>query len=458
MLKVCGRKIVDESGDEVVLKGYNIGNFLAFENFMFGFAGVEQQFRADVSKYAGKEKADYFFDKYLTAFFGEDDVRFLKELGCNCLRIPFSYRHFERDDSPYFYDEAGFFHLDRIVELCRRYGMYIILDLHCAQGCQSPDWHCDNLTGEVRLYKDAACQNRLVKLWSHIAGHYSGERVIAGYDIINEPDAKTAPEIAALNRLDREITEGVRKVDPDHIVFISGNNFGKRFDVLDPPFTDNLAYTFHYYPDAATSAELRYPGNFGNFYCDRRMVELQMDVLDEFMRRYGVPCWVGEFGVRLSYKNYIPDRLRIFDDQLKTIDGRGHSWSLWTYKDLCHIGTVNCRPDSPWVDFISDIIDLKRKYNCDMNFRFRDTVDLTPLIGSRYDTDFPDDYAEIADDLRRGIKCIYAKHLSDRLGRKFAALTYDDLDRLVSSFEFKNCVVDERRLASVRDCLGTKKN
>ena len=40
--------------------------------------------------------------------------------------------------------ESGFKHLDRVIDLCGKYGIYTILDLHAAPGGQNTDWHSDH--------------------------------------------------------------------------------------------------------------------------------------------------------------------------------------------------------------------------------------------------------------------------------------------------------------------------
>ena len=40
--------------------------------------------------------------------------------------------------------KEGFKHLDRVIDLCAKHGIYTILDLHTAPGGQNPDWHSDN--------------------------------------------------------------------------------------------------------------------------------------------------------------------------------------------------------------------------------------------------------------------------------------------------------------------------
>lgn len=70
------------------------------ENFMNGFPGREHQIRNALGKVLGKEKRDFFFDKFLEYFFTEKDAEFFVSLGFNCVRLSFNYHHFE-DDSEY---------------------------------------------------------------------------------------------------------------------------------------------------------------------------------------------------------------------------------------------------------------------------------------------------------------------------------------------------------------------
>lgn len=100
------------------------------ENFITGYPGHEFQHRRSMTKVLGQEKADFFFDKWLEYHFGEEDVKYFASLKLNCIRVPFNYRHFEDDMNPRVLKESGFKHLDRVVNLCAKYKIYTILDLH----------------------------------------------------------------------------------------------------------------------------------------------------------------------------------------------------------------------------------------------------------------------------------------------------------------------------------------
>lgn len=87
------------------------------ENFITGFPGHESQHRAAMLKVLGPQKYEFFFDKWLEYFFTDADAKFFAEVGLNCLRLPFNYRHFEDDMNPRVLKESGFKHLDRVVDL-----------------------------------------------------------------------------------------------------------------------------------------------------------------------------------------------------------------------------------------------------------------------------------------------------------------------------------------------------
>lgn len=110
------------------------------ENFITGYPGHEHQHREAMLAVLGQEKYEYFFDQFLTHFFNDADAAFFASLGLNCLRIPFNYHHFEDDMNPRVLKTSGFKHLDRVVDLCEKHGIWTVLDLHAVPGGQNPDW------------------------------------------------------------------------------------------------------------------------------------------------------------------------------------------------------------------------------------------------------------------------------------------------------------------------------
>lgn len=68
-------------------------------------------------KALGDEKYEFFFDRFLEYFFTAADAAYFASLGLNCIRIPINYRHFEDDLNPRVLKEAGFRHLDRVINI-----------------------------------------------------------------------------------------------------------------------------------------------------------------------------------------------------------------------------------------------------------------------------------------------------------------------------------------------------
>lgn len=448
MLRVQGNKIYDENNKVITFKGYNLGNWMLIEPNMMGTPGSENRLRKAMIDYAGQEKVDYFFKKFLDAFLCEDDIRFLSELGCNSVRLPFNYHYFESDAQPFVYDDEGFRLLDRVVELCRKYNIYVILDMHAVPGGQSLDWHCDNYTGEARLFSDPLCQKRHLELWKHIANHYKDEDIVAGYELLNEPVAEDNSQLTALNNIYKNVTRAIREIDKKHIIILEGNYWSKSFEGMDAPFDDNLVYSPHYYTECFSPTN-EDPYKSGIY--SREILEQQMDVRDEFVRKYNVPCWIGEFGIR----NFEPYDIKqnIFKDQIEMFNQRGHSWCIWSFKDLFLRGIVYLNPESPWSKFTEDIIKLKLRYNSDRALAIENPWDLTSIFKNSEDTDFVIPLDDVKSKLERDIRESFSDMLTKTFGKKFALLSLSDIDKLVESFKFENCIIREEWVPMIKSFM-----
>lgn len=437
MLRTRGRDIIQENGDKVVLRGINLGSWALLESNMIGIPGVEHRVMRAIKLYAGEKKAERFLKGVLEKWVTEDDIAFLKDLGCNSVRLPLNYRRFENDDRPFEYMEEGFSIIDRLLEYCKKYNMYVIIDLHGVQGYQNGDWHSDNAFGQVSFYYDKIYQQRCIALWKAIAERYKDEEWVAGYDLINEPVASDRFEEEALNKIYFDLVKEIRKVDPNHIVFIEGNYWGTDFRALTPPFDDNVVYSPHYYCQAAIQV-CRYPGEINGVMYNIDKMRADMDIRDNYMKKYNVPCWIGEFGVR-RFEN-LEDKNRVFKDYITVFEERGHSWCYWNFKDMGLRGPLYINPDSPWAIFTEEIRRLKEKYHTDYANVLGDVWDLSTVIGQYENGDFAVGYTEVEGRLTRSMRAILGDLLTEKFGQQFAKLSLSEIDKLTDSFLFENCL------------------
>lgn len=440
MLQTRGTDIINEKGEKIILRGQNIGIWLLIEPNMFGTPGVEHRLRRAMKIQAGEEKTEYFFKQFNDKWVTEKDIAFLADMGCNSIRLPINYRYLESDNEPFKYLERGFELIDRMIGYCKKHSIYVVIDLHAIQGYQNGDFPSDNIFSEqVNFYYDGMCQKRFIELWKEIARRYKDEEWVAGYDLINEAVAVDKYEVEVLNRIYRETTKAIREIDEKHIIFIGGNNYCQDFSEMEEPFADNLVYKPHYYNIAATRKS-NYPNEVidGVLYNKEKM-ERDMDYRDAYMKKYNVPCWIGEFGVRR-----FPDldgKDQALKDYLSVIEERGHSWCYWDFKDMNLRGPLYINPESEWTKFLKDISELKQKYNTDRSNVMGNEWDLSSVFKEYKDGDFVQDRKEIEELLVRNMRETLADALTMKFGEMFSKLSYDQIDKITDSFKFENCMI-----------------
>lgn len=345
LLKTSGTGLATRDGTPVRLRGAGLGGWMNMENFITGYPGNEDAMRSAVRDVLGERRYELFFDRLLTVFFTEADAALLASKGLNCLRVPVNYRHFEDDARPFEIREEGFAHLDRVVELCARYGIYTIIDLHSLPGYQNHQWHSDNPTHLSFFWTHPHFQDRVVHLWEVIADRYKDNPWVVSYNPINEPADDSGQVLPAF--YDR-LAGAIRAVDPHHILFLDGNHYSAEFDIFGDPI-DNTVYTCHDYARAGFARSTGYPGHTDGVWIDRDQVEDSFLRRTAYMRKTNTPIWVGEFG-----PVYTGDPVRdeqcaqLLADQLEIYRRHEANWTIWTYKDVGLQGLVHLAPGSAY--------------------------------------------------------------------------------------------------------------
>ena len=108
-------------------------------------------------------------DRFMNLKYSEQDFKTVADWGMNVIRIPFNCRLIET--KPYQYSVQGLSYLDNAVRLAKKYGLWVILDLHAAPGAQNHDWHSDSL-GKAELWTKKINRIKTYALWERIADRY----------------------------------------------------------------------------------------------------------------------------------------------------------------------------------------------------------------------------------------------------------------------------------------------
>ncbi len=261
--------LVDSTGKVVKLKGVNLGGWLLWEGWIWG-AG----FKSETDVKAGLKQllppADYakFLSDYYSNFITEDDIALLAKGGFNCVRLPFNHRLFTAEAGA----DGGFPVLDNLIGWCRKYGVYVVLDMHAAPGGQSNYFIAD--PDKTNLWKNTVAQQQTIFLWKRIAERYKNEAAIAGYDLLNEPDTKPVDLVAMY----RSIIAGIRSVDANHLLIAEGYKLAHSFSGLPAALDSNQIYSFHIY----------------TWFSEGKKAAALKEILKDLPS--GRPVWCGEWG------------------------------------------------------------------------------------------------------------------------------------------------------------------
>jgi endoglucanase len=307
-LKTSGKMIVNGNGQEVILKGMGLGGWLVPEGYMLqtsGFANSPTEIRNKIKDLIGEEKTEEFFQLYRKNYVQKKDIDKLKEWGFNSVRLPMHYNLLTPKDQPYVYLEEGFALIDSLLDWCKSNSLYLILDLHCAPGGQSDENISDYDPNSLSLWEDPENKARTVDLWKKLAERYVNEEWIGGYDLLNEPKWNLPPANAPLRELYIDITNAIRGVDQNHILFIEGNWFATDFTGLTPPWDTNMVYSFHKYWNVNNQGSISGYLNLRN--------------------TYNIPLWLGETGENSNVW---------FVELIELLDANRIGWAWWPHKKI----------------------------------------------------------------------------------------------------------------------------
>lgn len=336
-------------GSVIQLRGVNFGGWLLQETWMCpvlafngditvkngtenGWANLDTL--NEMEKRFGKEETARLIKSYQDNYITEWDFENVKNMGFNCIRIPFWYRNFMSDEEGTYITEdddinPGFQKLDWSCDMAEKYGLYLIFDMHGCPGGQNGD-HSSGKTGRNYLYKETRYQDIMEELWVKIADRYKSRACIAAYDIMNEPfnnadaahnvQSKYAADVwdnGDINKLrvnvyDRMI-KAIRRADPYHVITVEGI---WRLHLLPKPSEyswTNVMYQLHSYDsDDETTAAL-------------------VTSLDNYRKWYKTAGLMGEFNPSV-YNN----------KAVKQMNEKGISYTMWNYK------TAMLLNDSKW--------------------------------------------------------------------------------------------------------------
>jgi endoglycosylceramidase len=340
---VAGGRIVDAEGREVLLRGVNVNAFVDY--------------------WQGTQFPTTF---PLTA----EDADRMAAIGWNTVRLLLSWSRVE--PQPGEYDGEYLAEIDAAVRLLANRGLYSIIDLHQdawgATLAARPDEQCrpprepafgwDGAPGWATLdggaprcverqrelspavgaafrafWDDApgpggvGIRTRYVRMLGHLAERFGGEAAVAGFDVMNEPNAFRSEHQGAMSRLYeealREIRSRERSLDAaPHLVFFEPSIIWSDFGVGAPPDferDENIVYAPHIYTGGFDGGPI---------------TEAAFQLAQDDARRFdGAPVLSGEWGADPLRAEDASDGYFLAHQELQ--DRFRFGATLWTWRESC---------------------------------------------------------------------------------------------------------------------------
>jgi endoglucanase len=280
----------------------------------------------------------------------EEDFKKLNEIGAKLVRIVFAVSPFMELEEPYSHVESSYENLDRVLDLCEKYGIKAVIDPHRFPGTMHPWTMLDN----DPFWTDFHWHDKVISIWERIANQCKDRGdVIAGYALLNEPalpynPAKGSP--ADINLLYEKLISAIRKHDKKHTIILSGPRMrpptgeGRCMPYiaglawLDAPPDNNLCYEIHMYDPMSFSHQgvweesefVKYPDFIDGQDWNIETIQRYMMPAKMFIDKYNVPMFVGEF----SCPRWTGDHgNQYLSDQIEVYEEFGFSWAYHAFRE-----------------------------------------------------------------------------------------------------------------------------
>ena len=278
-------------------------------------------------------QCDYSQDR-LDNFIKESDFQTIKAWGFDHVRLPVDYNIIQNEDgSPM---ESGYKRIDNVVELCRKYGLKLVLDIHKTAG-----FSFDYGEEESGFFNSEHYQELFYKIWEEMAKRYGHDTDNIVFELLNE--VTDAEFIGKWNEIIKKCMARIRAIAPDVIVLVGSyhNNAADTVQFLDAPYDDKIVYNFHCYeplkfthqgatwtPDIIPEERMK----FEDSVTSEEYFENLFSTAIAKAEKHGATLYCGEYGV-IDIVG-AEDSIKWFKIINKVFEKHGISRSVWSYKEM----------------------------------------------------------------------------------------------------------------------------
>lgn len=237
--------------------------------------------------------------EHLDNFITEKDFETVASWGADHVRIPIDYNILEDDNGGY--KEDGFERIDNALELCKKYNLKTVIDLHKAAG-----FSFDVYENEGGFFYDEKLQERFYLLWEKIAERYGKLYDRTAFELLNEVTDEKYSD--SWNKILKECIKRIRKYAPNTLILCGShhNNSAAAVADLEKPYDENVIFNFHCYEpltfthQGATWTDKIDPENritYNQSGCNLEYFEKEFAPALEAAKKHNTTLYCGEYGV-----------------------------------------------------------------------------------------------------------------------------------------------------------------
>ena len=275
-----------------------------------------------------------YSEERLNHFITGPDIERIASWGVDHVRIPIDYNVIENEDGTY--KEEGFARIDKALELCKKYNLNTVLDLHKTAG-----FSFDFGEKEDGFFENEKLQERFYGIWEQFARRYGTCSDRVAFELLNEVTEQSYIDV--WNRVSNECIKRIRAYAPDTLILVGSywNNCASAVKDLAEPYDDKVVYNFHCYEPLKFTHQ-------GATWTDKidpeeRISYEESKIAPEFFEEFfqaalekaknsNTVLYCGEYGVidRVSPE----DTLKWFKAINSVFEKYGISRCAWSYKEM----------------------------------------------------------------------------------------------------------------------------
>lgn len=245
------------------IKGVNIGGWLVLESWMKGslFKGLPALDETTYCAHLGCEEASRRLREHWDTFITEEDFAWIASHGLNAVRIPVGFwifgsasgypYHPKYNGNPHPFVDGGIERLDRAFDWAEKYNLKVLVDLHCAPGCQN-GFDNGGISGVFEWHTKPEYIDFAILTLERLAERYCNRKALWGIQTLNEPRWDIPDDI--LVDFNKRAYHAIRKhcsYENCAVVFHDGFRAERIFDVfgsmMRPPEYQNVVLDAHRY-------------------------------------------------------------------------------------------------------------------------------------------------------------------------------------------------------------------